>query len=209
MTYFQQYDKKCKEHCKILLAQIIKICKIIINIQKIDVHTLDSMKNASNEYIKCQYILSMVKFNKNANRNGILICNFCNKRSEHKKHKKCAKCYETYYCSIKCQKNNWKQHKLKCIKFIKPVKTKICNLIEVFEKFRLNSVKCCLKCGKNLNNNRYIICNLCNVAHYCTHFCMVKNKKIHNIKCSEFIKTVNDTNVVIKNHVNDLLKRTN
>lgn len=38
-------------------------------------------------------------------------CHYCNAVGATKR---CAGCKQVYYCSVKCQKSNWKQHKLQC-----------------------------------------------------------------------------------------------
>lgn len=39
------------------------------------------------------------------------LCNLCQKPAE----KKCARCQLVYYCSVDCQKQDWKSHKMGCI----------------------------------------------------------------------------------------------
>ena len=40
-------------------------------------------------------------------------CGFCYKTDVHKK---CSKCKKVYYCSVKCQKKDWKKYKNKNFK---------------------------------------------------------------------------------------------
>lgn len=37
-------------------------------------------------------------------------CNKCGKEGN----KRCSKCKKVFYCSIKCQKDDWKDHKVIC-----------------------------------------------------------------------------------------------
>ena len=37
-------------------------------------------------------------------------CNSCGKEAE----KRCSTCGEVYYCSVKCQRNDWSSHKKVC-----------------------------------------------------------------------------------------------
>lgn len=39
------------------------------------------------------------------------LCNMCQKPAE----KKCARCQLVYYCSVDCQKGDWKVHKMSCV----------------------------------------------------------------------------------------------
>lgn len=39
------------------------------------------------------------------------LCNVCQKEAE----KKCAKCQLVFYCSVECQKQDWKSHKISCV----------------------------------------------------------------------------------------------
>eukprot|EP01084_Bolivina_argentea_P290128 498304_1 len=41
-------------------------------------------------------------------------CEFCHNKG--RKLKKCSNCYSVYYCNKKCQKSNWKYHKIICQK---------------------------------------------------------------------------------------------
>lgn len=41
-------------------------------------------------------------------------CNNCQSMKDSMK--KCGRCKRVYYCSIECQKNNWKDHKKDCVK---------------------------------------------------------------------------------------------
>ncbi len=41
-------------------------------------------------------------------------CNKCNATRSEKKLSKCSRCGKVYYCSKKCQKDDWDEHKKKC-----------------------------------------------------------------------------------------------
>ena len=45
-------------------------------------------------------------------------CSKCKKKLGETNRKKCSNCKLTYYCSVKCQRNNWASHKKKCKKRI-------------------------------------------------------------------------------------------
>ena len=45
-------------------------------------------------------------------------CNYCNKIDA--KLKKCTRCKQAFYCSKKCQKKDWKNHKKVCKKIVEP-----------------------------------------------------------------------------------------
>ena len=44
----------------------------------------------------------------------INYCGVCFKNDEQQKLKKCSKCQNMYYCSVECQKKDWKKHKKIC-----------------------------------------------------------------------------------------------
>ena len=47
-----------------------------------------------------------------------LECSKCRKKLSKTDSKRCSNCKLTYYCSVKCQRNNWKSHKTICKKRI-------------------------------------------------------------------------------------------
>ena len=46
-------------------------------------------------------------------------CSKCKKKLSETNKKRCSNCKLTYYCSVKCQRNNWASHKKSCKKRIK------------------------------------------------------------------------------------------
>ena len=48
----------------------------------------------------------------NENSHSIQSCEICHKKSD----MRCSRCHSVFYCSADHQKQDWKQHKVKCIK---------------------------------------------------------------------------------------------
>jgi hypothetical protein len=195
-------DAFTQTYFKISVKEFQKLCPEIENNLSVQENVL--------AHINAQLSIIVRRYNKHLNKKGLLICNFCNKPSEHTKHKKCAKCHSSYYCSVKCQINDWRQHKLKCIEFIKPAKKKIGDfLFEVFQNGGENGEQCCIICGKttdNANNIPYIKCNICYMVHYCSSMCKIRDNRDYSKKCAHMMTFIQEGDRVIKKCVNNFFK---
>lgn len=60
-------------------------------------------------------------------------CNFCNKTC---KKLQCGRCKHVYYCDEKCQKSDWKEHKLDCNEYIIEEK----NTNDIVKEERMNNI---------------------------------------------------------------------
>ena len=49
-------------------------------------------------------------------------CATCGKHQTQLQLKKCGRCKAVFYCSVACQKNDWKQHKTECKKLSQKIK---------------------------------------------------------------------------------------
>jgi hypothetical protein len=65
------------------------------------------MQDAQQNFIWNQYI-------KQKQQENLHDCTLCNSKCKSKL--RCSICKISYYCSIKCQRSNWKIHKLTCNK---------------------------------------------------------------------------------------------
>jgi len=53
-----------------------------------------------------------------------MLCHTCNKEISTNQKSRCSRCKNIYYCSTKCQKNDWPTHKLICKENIKEKENK-------------------------------------------------------------------------------------
>jgi hypothetical protein len=186
-------------YIQLSVKEIQKVCPEIENNR--------SVQEAVVAHINEQFSRIATKYNDCLSKKGKLLCNFCNEPGYHKK---CKKCRGEYYCSAECQTNDWQQHKLKCIEFVKPSKKKIGDLLfEVFENGGGNGKQCCITCGKtseNENNIPYIKCNICYMVHYCSSLCKIRDDRDYSEKCVHMMTFIQEGDRVINECVNDFFK---
>ena len=106
------------------------------------------------------------------------------------KMKKCGKCQQIYYCSIKCQKENWLEHKKICI----AKKHEKIRIVKKHKKIRLvnrhenttnspsiNMTNMCMTCYKRRPNMG--LCEKCHQVYYCSTKCQIEDWEKHKRIC--------------------------
>ncbi len=93
----------------------------------------------------------------------------CDKCGKKKNLKLCSRCKEFYYCSIKCQREDYKDHKEWCLYM---------SSRNEFKKYKNG----CNRCG-NVENLK--LCGGCKMISYCSRECQRLEYKEHKIICVE------------------------
>lgn len=80
-------------------------------IRRCDIKFLYSYKN----YARPEYFKHLEKLDEDSRRDASIKCSHCGCPEGSTKHKICSACKKKYYCSVECQKQDWKtRHKTEC-----------------------------------------------------------------------------------------------